>query len=92
MIVVDTPQDQEIAESVKNRKPRRGWGKPSEVTTLTVSGLPAARSTTRPHATVFRRGEITGVFGEQVFYFIATYQLGDRNAGRMPPDHDHHPD
>ena len=59
----------------------RGWGKPSEVTTLTVSGLPAARSTTRPRTTVFRRGEITGVRrGGQVFYFIATYQLGDRNA------------
>jgi hypothetical protein len=82
VIVVDTPQDQEIAESVKNRKPGQGWGKPSEVTTLTVSGLPAAKvDYTAPYNGFPSRREITGVRrGGQVFYFIATYQLGDRNA------------
>lgn len=82
VIVVDTPQDQDIVECVKNRKPGHEWKRPGEVSTLTVSGLTAAKiQYSAMYNGLPSLRDITGVRrGDQVFYFIATYQVGDRTA------------
>ncbi|MCI0684980.1 MAG: hypothetical protein L0Y71_23025 [Gemmataceae bacterium] len=80
--VVDTPRDQDIADCVKNRSPGHDWKRPSAVSPLTVCGLPAAKITySAMYNSVPSLRDIIGVRrGDQVFYFVASYQIGDRAA------------
>lgn len=82
VIVTDSPPEQDIAECVKKRNPGHEWKRPSAVSTMTVSGLPAAKI---QYSAIYNGlpslRDIIGVRrGDQVFYFIATYQIGDRKA------------
>ena len=80
--VVDTPEGQDIAESVKKREPGRDWKSKGDVETMKVGGLPAAKI---QHGGVYNGipslRDIVGVRrGGQVIYFICTYGVGDRQA------------
>jgi hypothetical protein len=80
--VADTPAQEPIAESVMNRDPGPDWKVKGRVETVTVAGLPAARIQYGGRYNGFASlRDIIGVRrGSQVFYFVSTYQIGDRTA------------
>jgi hypothetical protein len=80
--VVDTPADQSIEQCLAERNPGNDWKTKGEVEKLTVAGQPAARIL---YGGIYERfpslREMVGVRrGGQVFYFVSTYRVGDRNA------------
>ncbi len=80
--VVDTPPDKPIEQIVAERNPGNDWKTKGEVEKLTVAGQPAARIL---YGGIYEQfpslREMVAVRrGGQVFYFVSTYRVADRNA------------
>jgi len=80
--VADAPAGEDVGESLAKRQAGKDWKSKGDVSTTTVSGLPAAKILYGGTYDGFPSlREIVAVRrGGQVFYFVSTYQFADKQA------------
>ena len=81
-VYVGTAPRTSIGEAVKKRDPGPGWSSPTAPQGLSINGLPAAKVVYRGmYNGVQSQREVVGVVrGDDVFWFIPTYAVGDSAA------------